>query len=339
MKFIDEVFITIIAGKGGDGCISFRKEKFIPRGGPDGGNGGDGGNIYFEASTNLNTLVHFRGKKVYKAQDGVSGKPQRAKGHNGNDIILKVPVGTVVKKSHSNHIIADLTEPKQKILVVRGGRGGLGNDYFKSATNRAPRYRTEGRLGESLDIGLELKLIADISLIGMPNSGKSTLISTISKAKPKIADYEFTTLEPNLGVVSMQENSFVVADIPGLIANASTGRGLGIKFLKHLERTRAFVHVIDISWCLDVFEAYDAYTTVKNEMEKYNPTLLNKEEIVCLAKTDTLPEQEVKKFQSFFENTLDKKILPISCIAHKNINILKGMMLEVLRPKEPFTSN
>ncbi len=331
MKFIDEAHITITAGTGGDGCMSFRREKFIPRGGPDGGNGGDGGNVYFEADSRLNTLIHFQGKKFHKAQDGTEGGKRRSHGKKGKNLLIKTPVGTLIKNADNNHVIADLVQEGQKILVARGGRGGLGNDHFKTSTNRAPRYTTKGRFGESFKLDLELKLLADISLIGMPNVGKSTLISTISKAKPKIADYEFTTLEPNLGIVSLGEDSFVVADVPGLIENASKGRGLGVKFLKHIERTKAFVHIVDISWCLDVYEAYDAYITVKIELEKYNPELLEKTEIICLAKIDTLPEEETRKFKDFFEKTLNKNILPISCTAHKNIDLLKGLMLESIK--------
>ena len=331
MKFIDEAHITVIAGKGGDGSMSFRREKFIPRGGPDGGNGGNGGDVYFEADSRLNTLVHFQGKKFHKAESGAKGGGRHFHGKKGSHLLIKVPIGTVIKNAYNDRVIVDLVQLGQRILVARGGRGGLGNDHFKTSTNRAPRYTTEGKLGESFELDLELKLLADISLIGMPNAGKSTLISTISKARPKVADYEFTTLEPNLGIVSFGENSFVVADIPGLIENASKGRGLGIKFLKHIERTRAFVHIVDISWCLDVYEAYNAYTTVKIELEKYNPELLKKTEIVCLAKIDALPEKETKKFQDFFEKALNKKILPISCTAHKNIDLLKGLMFESIK--------
>ncbi len=330
MKFIDEVTITIISGKGGNGCTSFRREKYIPYGGPDGGDGGNGGNIFFEADEGLNTLSTFRGKKVFNAEDGGKGMGSQKCGKYGEDLIIKVPVGTIIRHHGEDDIIADLVENKQRILLAKGGRGGLGNVNFKTSTNQAPRYSQEGDAGETLELDLELRLIADIALIGLPNVGKSTLISVISHARPKIADYEFTTLEPNLGVVSVGDSNFVVADIPGLIEDASEGKGLGIKFLKHIERTKAFVHLVDCSLCINEFEAFDFYVTVRNEIGKFDEDLLLKREIICLSKIDALTEEEVEKYKSFFEKELHKKVLPISAVSGKNIQKLKRLMLEAL---------
>ena len=330
MRFIDEVNITISSGKGGNGVVHFRREKYEEFGGPDGGDGGDGGNVYFKADENINTLVNFRGKKFYKAQDGEAGAGRQMSGKSGEDLIIKVPVGTIIKDIESNNILIDLSENNQEALIAEGGRGGLGNMNFKSSTNQAPRYAKEGKPCVTLDIYLELKLIADIALIGLPNAGKSTLISVISKAKPKIADYPFTTLEPNLGVVSHEDTSFVVADIPGLVENASQGKGLGIKFLKHIERTKAFVHLIDCSMLIEAYELYDAYTIIRQELERFNIDLINKREIICLTKIDAMSEDEIKTFHDFFENQLDKKILPISSVSGKNIDMLKHLMIQTL---------
>ena len=330
MKFIDEVRITLIAGKGGDGSAGFRREKFIPFGGPDGGDGGDGGDIYFQATEGMNTLVNFRGKKTYKAGHGENGAGRQKFGAFGEDLVIKVPVGTIIRNSESGEIIADLTEPEKKVLIAKGGRGGLGNINFKSATNQAPRKATEGKYGDEIEVDLELRLIADIALVGLPNAGKSTLISSISAAKPKIADYPFTTLEPNLGVVSMGEDSFVVADIPGLIENAAEGKGLGIKFLKHIQRTKSLVHLVDVSWCLDEFEAFEQYVVIREELGKYNEELLNKKELVCLTKIDAMTDEEINKFQTFFEEQLDKKVIVLSSVSGRNIDLLKSIMLKTL---------
>lgn len=330
MKFIDEVTITVISGRGGDGCVGFRREKYIPFGGPDGGDGGDGGSIYFEASESMNTLVNFRGKKIYKAQHGQNGAGRQMFGAYGDDLVIQVPVGTIVRNKETGEIVADLTDHGDKILVAEGGRGGLGNLNFKSSTNQAPRKATEGKPGVELEVELELRLLADIALVGLPNAGKSTLISSISAAKPKIADYPFTTLEPNLGVVTLGENSLVVADIPGLIEDASEGKGLGIKFLKHIERTKALVHLVDVSWCLDEFEAFEQYVIIRDELQKYSEKLSWKREIVCLTKIDAMTEEEIQKFVNFFEEQIDRKCLPISSVSGRNIDILKTIMLKSL---------
>lgn len=333
MRFIDEVTITISSGNGGSGCSGFRREKHVPLGGPDGGDGGDGGHVYFEADEGVNTLVHFRGLKKFAAQDGEAGAGGQKHGKYGDDLILKVPVGTLVRSSETGELLADLTENGQRVMLAEGGRGGLGNVNFKTSTNQAPHRFTDGKPGTTIEVDLELKLLADFALIGLPNAGKSTLISVISAAKPKIADYPFTTLEPNLGVVSMGETSFVVADIPGLIEDASEGKGLGIKFLKHIERTKAFVHLVDCSWCLEPFEAYESYVVVRQELEKYKEDLLSKRELICLTKIDAMTEEEIEKFVKFFEDTLDKKVLPLSAVSGMNVDRLKGLMVQCLTPE------
>ncbi|TDJ04223.1 MAG: GTPase ObgE [Deltaproteobacteria bacterium] len=330
MRFIDEVNITIISGNGGGGCVSFRREKFIPFGGPDGGDGGDGGSIFFEADRNLNTLASFRGKKLYQAQHGGNGRGRGKNGAYGEDLIIQVPVGTLIRLKETGQIMADLTETEQRICVAHGGRGGLGNINFKGPSNQAPKYATDGKEGAELELELELKLLADIALVGLPNAGKSTMISSISAARPKVADYEFTTLEPNLGVVTLGDTSFVVADIPGLIEDASEGKGLGIKFLKHIERTSAFVHLVDISMCMDEFEAFENYVTIRAELVKFNAELGDKKEIICLTKIDALAEEEITKFQNYFELQLHKKVLPVSSVSGKNIETLKALMLKTM---------
>ncbi len=334
MRFIDEVQIEVKAGDGGNGSVSFRREKFIPKGGPDGGNGGTGGDVVIRASERINTLVNFRGRRKYYAENGLSGAGSQCDGRSGEPMVLEVPVGTTIKDIETDQIIADLTDKDQEALLAQGGRGGLGNLYFKSSTNQTPRFAQEGEPGVALDIKLELKLLADIALIGLPNAGKSTLISSISAAKPKIADYPFTTLIPNLGVVKLGDESFVVADIPGLIEEAHEGKGLGHRFLKHIERTKALVHVIDISWCLDEFEAFEQYIIIRDELAAYDPGMLTKKELVVLTKTDALTDEQIEKLQRVFEENLDKKVLPISAVSGKNIKTLKNLMLKMLSTEQ-----
>lgn len=328
MKFIDEVSIEISSGNGGNGTVHFRREKHVPNGGPDGGNGGRGGSVYIEGDENINTLMNFRGRKHYEAQHGENGKGSQMDGATGEDLILKVPVGTLVFDAQSSQLVCDITAHEQRELIAQGGRGGLGNAFFKSSTNQAPHYAQEGEHGVSLSLKLELKLIADIALVGLPNAGKSTLISSLSAAKPKIADYPFTTLTPNLGVVKIDEESLVVADIPGLIEKASEGKGLGIQFLKHIERTSALVHLVDCSMLLEPYEALDEYSTVRNELLKFKEELGLKPEIVCLTKIDSMTEDEIEKFRAFMEKTLDKKVLPISSVSGRNLDLLKRLMLK-----------
>ncbi|MBT7610228.1 MAG: GTPase ObgE [Bacteriovoracaceae bacterium] len=333
MRFIDEVKIIVSSGRGGNGCASFRREKFLEFGGPDGGDGGDGGSVFFEATKDFNTLVKFRGKKVFNAQHGTGGSGRQMHGKYGEDLIIPVPVGTIIRNHETSDILADLTHDGHKLKLASGGRGGLGNLNFKSSTNQAPRYAQEGGEGITLEIELELKLLADIALVGLPNAGKSTLISVVSAAKPKIADYPFTTLEPNLGVVALGDESYVLADIPGLIENAAEGKGLGIKFLKHIERTKAFVHLVDCSWCLEgeEFDAFTQYITIRDELGKFNEDMLNKKEIICLTKIDAMSEEEIKKVQDIFQVQLNKKVLPISSVSGRNIEELKSLMLRVIK--------
>jgi GTP-binding protein len=330
MKFIDEVEIHVSSGHGGKGCVSFRREKFIPRGGPDGGNGGKGGDVIIKATNRLNTLLHFRGLKSFKAEDGQGGMGWQCDGKSAENLILQVPVGTIIKNSEDDELIADLSQDEAEICIAKGGRGGLGNMHFTTSTNQAPEFAQPGEDGQLLHLKLELKLIADVALVGLPNAGKSTLISRISAAKPKIADYPFTTLEPHLGVVSYQDKTFVVADIPGLIEKAHEGKGLGIKFLKHIERTNVLVHLIDCSMFLDPEEAMEAYSTIRHELLQYGSILGEKKEIICLTKIDAMSEEEIARFQSAMEHYLDKKVLPISSVSGRNIEELIKILLKAI---------
>lgn len=292
MKFVDEVVISVEAGKGGNGCMSFRREKYIPKGGPDGGDGGDGGSIFIEADEGSNTLVDYRFQRRYRAQNGGPGRGRDCTGSKGENLILKVPVGTTVLDEDTQEVLCDLTYHGQQEKVCQGGFHGLGNTRFKSSVNRAPRQTTNGTLGESRNLKLELKVLADVGLLGLPNAGKSTFIRAVSAAKPKVADYPFTTLVPNLGVVSIErDRSFVVADIPGLIEGAAAGAGLGIRFLKHLARTRLLLHLVDMSPWDGVSPAESAQTII-NELERFSPALAGQERWLVLNKLDLLPEQE-----------------------------------------------
>lgn len=294
MKFVDEVTIRVEAGKGGDGCLSFRREKFIPYGGPNGGDGGDGGSVFFEADSNLNTLVDFRYTRSFHAQNGQKGMGSDCTGRSGDDLIIKVPVGTVVMDCDTDEIIGDLAIPLQRLKVAQGGFHGLGNTRFKSSVNRAPRQTSPGSEGEKRNLKLELKVLADVGLLGLPNAGKSTFIRAVSAAKPKVADYPFTTLYPNLGVVRVGEfRSFVVADIPGLIEGAADGAGLGVRFLKHLARTRVLLHLVDIA-PLDGSDPMLAIELILAELGKFDADLLMKERWLVFNKTDLLSAKEVK---------------------------------------------
>ena len=294
MKFVDEASIHVLAGKGGDGSASFRREKYIPFGGPDGGDGGDGGSVYLEGDSGLNTLVDFRHRRIYKAGNGVLGKGQQRYGKGGEDIYIRVPLGTIVIDELNETLVGDVTEHGQHLLVARGGRGGLGNVHFKSSTNRSPRKFTPGAQGEDLQLHLEMKVLADIGLLGFPNAGKSTLISTVSAARPKVADYPFTTLYPNLGVVRIGfDSSFVIADIPGLIEGAAEGAGLGVQFLKHLQRTKLLMHLVEIA-PLDEMPPEDAVRKLEQELVNFDKELGEKPRWLVFTKIDTLDQEEAK---------------------------------------------
>ncbi|MCO8043020.1 Obg family GTPase CgtA [Acinetobacter bohemicus] len=291
MRFVDEAVITVEAGDGGNGVASFRREKFVPFGGPDGGDGGRGGSIYIEADDNTSTLVDYRYTRKFRAERGKNGAGANCAGRGGESVVLKVPVGTTIVDSESGDIIGDLVENGQKVLVAQGGQGGLGNTHFKSSTNRSPRKCTYGVKGEFREIRLELKVLADVGLLGMPNAGKSTFIRAVSAAKPKVADYPFTTMVPNLGVVDADRyRSFVMADIPGLIEGASEGAGLGIRFLKHLARTRILLHIVDVQPIDGSDPAYNA-RAIMNELQKFSPTLSKLQIVLVLNKVDQLPAE------------------------------------------------
>jgi GTP-binding protein len=293
MKFFDEALISVSAGNGGNGAVSFRREKYIPRGGPDGGDGGRGGSIRMLADRNLNTLIDFRYTRNFRADHGENGRGADCYGKGGNDLVLHVPVGTVITDINSGEILADLNADGLSAVVARGGNGGLGNLHFKSSTNRAPRQFTPGEPGEARDLKLELKVLADVGLLGMPNAGKSTFIRAVSAARPKVADYPFTTLQPNLGVVRVAENqSFVIADIPGLIRGASEGAGLGHRFLKHLQRTRLLLHLIDIAPLDPSADPVADAQAIVEELLNFDEALFRKPRWVVLNKIDLLPEEE-----------------------------------------------
>ena len=293
MKFVDEVRISVTAGKGGNGSVSFRREKFAPLGGPDGGDGGAGGNVYLVGNSHLNTLVDFRFKRRFRAEDGQGGQGANCTGKSGSDLFIPVPTGCLVFDQTTGELIGDVVREDQQILVAKGGGYGLGNTRFKSSTNRSPRQSTPGKPGESRDLRLELRLLADVGLLGAPNAGKSTFIRAVSAARPKVADYPFTTLYPNLGVVRLaMDQSFVVADIPGLIEGAAEGAGLGTRFLKHLSRTRLILHLVDAVPLGDHVDPIDEARKIAAELERFNPELAQRERWLVLNKMDLLPEEE-----------------------------------------------
>ncbi|MBS3804606.1 MAG: Obg family GTPase CgtA [Oleiphilaceae bacterium] len=292
MKFVDEATIQVEAGKGGHGCLSFRREKYVPRGGPDGGDGGDGGSIYLEADEALNTLVDYRFQRKFKAQSGETGSGRNCSGSKGEELVLPVPVGTTVVDVNSHEVLGDLTRPGERLKVAQGGFHGLGNTRYKSSVNQAPRQTSNGSEGELRDLRLELKVLADVGLLGMPNAGKSTFIRSVSAARPKVANYPFTTLVPNLGVVSVQAHqSFVVADIPGLIEGAAEGAGLGIRFLKHLVRTRLLLHLVDVA-PYDGSSPAENVRAIEHELEKFSETLATRDRWLVLNKVDMIAEDE-----------------------------------------------
>ncbi len=326
MQFIDEARIYIKAGDGGNGCVSFRREKFIERGGPDGGNGGKGGSIIFESTKDLNTLLDFRYKKHFKAKDGEGGKGRNRTGKSASDLILRVPVGTQICSDDGLFIIKDFTEDNERFELIPGGKGGLGNINFKSSTNKAPRKSTEGEEGEEMDIFLKLKLLSDAGLVGLPNAGKSTFLSKATAAKPKIANYQFTTLKPGLGVVYISDEEFVLADIPGLIEGASSGLGLGDKFLKHIERCGVLLHLIDAS----SEDVVGDYKTIRQELDLYSDKLKEKTEIICLNKVDLISEEELVEKVKIMKKATGQDIFYVSGYTGQNMdNILKNCLKQI----------
>jgi len=320
----DEAKIFIKAGKGGDGVISFRREKFVPKGGPDGGDGGKGGDIYFAVDPSTHALSDFSRQKYFKAQPGENGRAKRQTGHGADDLTLKVPPGTIIREE--GKILFDLKNLGEKVRLARGGKGGLGNIHFATSTYQAPRKATKGEPGEEKTLTLELKLLADVGLIGLPNAGKSTLLAHISNATPKIADYPFTTLEPNLGVANVHDKNIVFADVPGLIEGASQGKGLGDKFLRHIERTKVLVHLLDVQ-SQDILKDYE---DIQGELCAWNSELLEKPEIIALNKIDTLLDKDVTKLAKKLAKKLDKPILTISAVSGKGIDELLNKVEENL---------
>jgi GTP-binding protein len=328
VKFIDEAIITVQSGDGGKGCVSFRREKFIPRGGPDGGDGGKGGDIVLKTSPRKRTLYQFRFQKHFKAKNGSHGQGKQKTGKNGQDLTIELPPGTLITDADTGQVITDLIKCDETVVLARGGRGGQGNARFKTSTNRAPRFAQPGEPGESKTLRLELKLLADVGIIGLPNAGKSTLITAVSSARPKIGNYPFTTLFPSLGVVQTGwAEPFVVADIPGLIEGAHKGTGLGIRFLRHIERTRILVHLIDVS-AMDTDNLLNAYNTVNKELAMYNQELTEKPQIVVLNKMDLPDVREVaKKFQAAIK---EKQVILISALTGQGIENLKSKIIQLL---------
>jgi len=328
VKFIDEAIISVQSGNGGRGCVSFRREKFIPRGGPDGGDGGNGGDVILKASSQKRTLYQFRHQKFFKAKNGGHGQGQQKTGKTAQSLIIEIPPGTIVSNPDTGEILHDFLEPGETFVVARGGRGGQGNKRFTTSTNRAPRFAQTGEPAQTVSLKLELKLIADVGILGFPNAGKSTLISVLSSARPKIGNYPFTTLEPNLGMVQTDWGEpFSVADIPGIIEDAHTGAGLGLQFLKHIERTKILIHLIDAA-AIDPEDPLALYKTINRELELYSKKLAEKPQLIVLNKLDlTEAEKRAKAFQSEIRN---KKVIMISAATGKNIKNLKQEIARLL---------
>ena len=323
MKFLDQVKIYIKAGNGGDGSPSFRREKFIEYGGPDGGDGGNGGSIILKAERNLNTLIDYRYQQHHKAKRGDNGSGQNRTGKSGDDLILKVPLGTQVFEEDNKTLIFDFIKVEEEFVAAAGGKGGLGNTRFKSSTNRAPRKFTKGTPGEEFTIWLQLKTIADIGIIGLPNAGKSSLLAAITNANPKIANYEFTTLNPNLGVASYDDKEFTIADIPGLVEGAHKGTGLGIQFLKHIERCKSLLHMIDITG----EDIKNNYKKVKSELRNYSSKLSKKKELIILNKIDLIDKNEVKKIIKDFSKNTKSEVVSMSTFEKKSISKIKAKLM------------
>tara|TARA_Y100000991_G_C21941954_1_gene335682 strand:- start:400 stop:1383 length:984 start_codon:yes stop_codon:yes gene_type:complete len=323
MKFLDQVKIYIKAGNGGDGSPSFRREKFIEFGGPDGGDGGKGGSVILKAEQNLNTLIDFRYQQHHKAKRGENGAGQNRTGKSGEDLILKVPLGTQVFEEDNKTLIYDFTKISEEFVAAAGGKGGLGNTRFKSSTNRAPRKFTKGTQGEEFTIWLQLKTIADIGIIGLPNAGKSSLLASVTNANPKIANYQFTTLNPNLGVASYDDKEITIADIPGLVEGAHKGTGLGIQFLKHIERCKSLLHLIDIT----SEDLKKSYQQVKNELKKYSNKLTKKKELIVLNKIDLIDEKEVNHIIKDFKKNTKSEVIALSTFNKSSVSKIKSKLL------------
>ena len=323
MKFLDQVKIYIKAGDGGDGSPSFRREKFIEFGGPDGGDGGKGGSVILKAEQNLNTLIDFRYQQHHKAKRGENGAGQNRTGKSGEDLILKVPLGTQVFEEDNKTLIYDFTKISEEFIAAAGGKGGLGNTRFKSSTNRAPRRFTKGTQGEEFIIWLQLKTIADIGIIGLPNAGKSSLLASVTNANPKIANYQFTTLNPNLGVASYDDKEITIADIPGLVEGAHKGTGLGIQFLKHIERCKSLLHLIDIT----SEDLKKSYQQVKNELKKYSNKLTKKKELIVLNKIDLIDEKEVNHIIKDFKKNTKSEVIALSTFNKSSVSKIKSKLL------------
>ena len=323
MKFLDQVKIYIKAGNGGDGSPSFRREKFIEFGGPDGGDGGKGGSVILKAEQNLNTLIDFRYQQHHKAKRGENGAGQNRTGKSGEDLILKVPIGTQVFEEDNKTLIYDFTKISEEFVAAAGGKGGLGNTRFKSSTNRAPRKFTKGTQGEEFTIWLQLKTIADIGIIGLPNAGKSSLLASVTNANPKIANYQFTTLNPNLGVASYDDKEITIADIPGLVEGAHKGTGLGIQFLKHIERCKSLLHLIDIT----SEDLKKSYQQVKNELKKYSNKLTKKKELIVLNKIDLIDEKEVNHIIEDFKKNTKSEVIAVSTFNKSSVSKIKSKLL------------
>lgn len=331
MKFIDEAFITVQSGDGGNGCASFRRERFVPRGGPDGGDGGKGGDVILHSTSRRRTLYPFQFKRQFKAQKGGHGQGKQKTGKSASDLVIEIPPGTLVRDAESNDLLHDFTDSGQNFIILKGGRGGKGNLHFRSSTHRSPRFAQPGESGNILKLKLELKLLADVGIIGLPNAGKSTLISAMSSATPKIGSYPFTTLTPNLGVVQTDwAEPFVVADIPGLIAGAHQGAGLGVRFLKHIERTRILIHLIDASLIL-AQQPLNDYETINNELAQYSQGLAQKPQVLVLNKLDLSgTEEKAEIFQSALDDIVDQDVLLISATKRTGITRLISKLLDVL---------
>ena len=327
MAYFDEAKITVISGKGGDGCLSFRREKYIERGGPDGGDGGDGGDIILEIDLNLNSLSSFKGKRNFKAVSGKNGSGKNKKGKSGEDLVIKVPIGTQIYATQTKELIGEINESNSKIIVAKGGKGGLGNARFKSPTNQAPKKTTKGEQSDSREIFLEMRLIADIGLLGLPNAGKSTLINALTNSKSKVGNFPFTTLIPTLGVLENSEKSLTIADMPGIIEGASDGHGLGFKFLRHLHRTKFLLHLVDCSISAD--EALDSFSIIEKELKEFHLDFSKQKRWVCLTKVDLLTHQKISNIVNQFSKRL--KDIPLILISSKSGTGLEELKKELFK--------